>query len=87
MHSDNLDKQEKKTMVDECLFEPLKQDYAHYREAKNAIGEFTSGFDYMEAMVKFLGILSISVLKVADKTEYKEVFFKNFKLLKASVEI
>lgn len=77
MHSDNLAKQEKKTLVDERLFNPLKTDY---EKSQHPIHRFTSGFDYMEAMVKFLGVLSISVLKDADKTEYKEVFFKNFKL-------
>jgi len=66
--------------INAALFTQLKEDYNSHKEYKHYQSQLQSGFDYMEAMIKFFGALSISVVKSMDDALYKDVFTKNFKL-------
>jgi len=63
-----------------ALFKQLKKDYDSHKKNKLYQSQLQSGFDYMEAMIKFFGVLSISVVKSIDETLYKKIFTNNFKL-------
>jgi len=58
------------------LFERLKQDYNSTKEQI----KFFNGLDYMEAMIKFFGVLNISIVKTIDEDIYNKIFFDNFKV-------
>lgn len=62
--------------ISEILFQPLKNDYENsYNQQK-----LQSGFDYMESIIKFIGILSISIVKKIDIEIYNKILMENFKL-------
>jgi len=67
-------------IIDDGLFKQLKKDYKNHKENKHYQSQLQSGFDYMEAMIKFFGVLSISVVRDIDAQMYKEIFSRNFKL-------
>ncbi len=67
----------KKIDVNETLFSRLKYDYENN---KNEQIKFLNGLDYFEAMIKFFGVLSISVVKNIDEDIYNEIFLTNFKI-------
>jgi len=62
--------------IKEVLFERLKQDYNSTKEQI----KFFNGLDYMEAMIKFFGVLNISIVKTIDEDIYNKIFFDNFKV-------
>lgn len=66
----------KKIDLDEILFKNLREDY------NKCFGllKLQNGFDYMESMVKFLGCLSISIVKNSDKNIYEKILLENFKI-------
>ena len=64
--------------IKKTLFKPLKEDYNN--PDNQLVVTFSNGLDYLEAMVKFLGILNISVVKEIDKEVYEKIFFTNFKI-------
>jgi len=66
--------------INKALFTQLKNDYTSHKENKFYQSELQSGFDYMEAMIKFFGSISISVVKDIDTEIYKNVFTNNFKM-------
>jgi len=62
--------------IKETLLIRLKNDY----EETEAQTKFFNGLDYLEAMVKFFGVLNISVVKNIDKDMYNKIFLSNFKI-------
>jgi len=68
-----------KINVDKILFKMLKEDYKNFKKDEQYQLQFQAGFDYMEAMIKLFGVVSVSVLKIVDIEKYKKVFDKNFK--------
>ena len=56
------------------LFKPLSTDYNRARSENKLTAQLNLGFDRMEASLKFLTILTLSVLKKEDEKKYKEVF-------------
>lgn len=56
------------------LFHPLVMDYRNAKENNKLTAQLNLGFDLMEASLKFLTILMLSVLKEEDEEKYKEVF-------------
>ena len=66
--------------INKALFEQLKKDYKKHKKNKYYQSQLQCGFDYMEAIIKFFGVLSISVVNTMDEELYKDIFTKNFKL-------
>ena len=68
----------KKITINEALYGTLKKDYETHKATKHYQSQLQSGFDYMEAMVKLFGVLSISVVKDMNYDLYKKLFIQNF---------
>ncbi|WP_320035765.1 DUF4476 domain-containing protein [Halarcobacter sp.] len=66
--------------LNEALYKSLKEDYKKHKENKQYQSQLQCGFDYMEALIKLFGTLSISVIKDIDNDLFEELFSKNFKL-------
>lgn len=65
--------------IETALFHTLKSDYEEFKEKEQYLSQFQAGLDYMEAIIKLFGVVSISILKEIDYEKYKKVFNKNFK--------
>ena len=66
--------------INEALYGTLKKDYETHKTNEHYQSQLQSGFDYMEAMVKLFGTISISIVKEIDHDVYKNIFTENFKL-------
>lgn len=66
--------------IKSAFFDDLHNSYNEHKESKRYLDQLLNGLDYMEALVKFLGVVSISVLRDVDYSLYKSVFYNSFKL-------
>jgi len=66
--------------TNKALFDTLKKDYTLHKTNKLYQSQLQSGFDYIEALVKFFASVNISVVKDIDDDIYKDIFTTNFKL-------
>ena len=62
--------------IKKLLLLPLKKDY----ESQKDQTKFFNGLDYIEAMLKFFGILNISVVKEIDSNIFNKILLTNFKI-------
>ena len=66
--------------INKALFDVLKKDYENHKQDKLYQSQLQSGFDYLEALIKFFASINISIVKDIDNDIYKDIFIKNFKL-------
>ena len=65
--------------LNKALFKTLLNDYEKYKKEKKHQAQFQTGIDFIEAVIKFFGVLNISLIKELNEDIYKKIISQNFK--------
>ena len=65
--------------LNKALFKTLLNDYEKYKKEKKHQAQFQTGIDFIEAVIKFFGVLNISLVKELNEDIYKKIISQNFK--------